>query len=316
MLPIFRWFFEECSPLNVRILQALAFACAFWFFSAQDFDIYAYFPADQFRYYRWFTSDGWTYPLQHFLGGLFIYDLGVPVSAKLLIVVQTVVCAAAVAGFFGLAPRFAAAVVFFGGLHLMGIYWWTNQAMDSGATILLGAMLIFMFTERNTLYNGFDRYASDTPYASKYGWPVKLFWLQISFYYFCSGLNKLLFIGFDWPYVLNLHFWSDYQLQALLFPFSRDVTPLFQHIISHKAISVAFGVFVLVFELMFILFIPIKILRIPLLLAAASFHIGVYFHHGFGYHQNAIILMGAVDWEGLLKRFQPRVPHLPAISRG
>lgn len=110
-----------------------------------------------------------------------------------------------------------------------------------------------------------------------YGWAVTLVRLLFSQIYLFSGLAKLRTAGLAWASARTAR--NHLLLFALLVPDSS--TPLNAWVAAHPALCTALGAGTLALELFFVVAVFVRSVRVPLVIAAALFHVGLWVTLGF-----------------------------------
>ncbi len=189
---------------------------------------------------------------------------------------QLLVCILCFFGIFKYRSKLVAVIVFLSCSYFSGFVLMTNGELEA-TEILLFALLTIVFIN-------FGKEINIPTYLVGFNWFV-------GFYYFSSGLNKLIDVGIDFIWTLNL---DERRYVAALDSVdlsSRYAHKLFSEILIHPYLSDFFGLMTLVVELSFFLLFLNNKYSIFSLLGAIFLHTSVLLMAGINFTGNSIFLI-------------------------
>ena len=189
---------------------------------------------------------------------------------------QLLICLLCFIGLFKHRSRLIATIVFLSCSYFSGFVLMTNGEIEA-TEILLFALLTIVFIN-------FGKEINIPTYLVGFNWFV-------GFYYFSSGLNKLIDVGIDFIWTLNL---DERRYVAALDSVdlsSRYAHKIFSEILIHPYLSDIFGLMTLVIEISFFLLFFNNKYSIFSLLGAILLHTSVLLMAGINFTGNTIFLI-------------------------
>ncbi len=291
---------RESPALHFYLLQAVGFLYLAWRFASRDYTVYGMLPAEAFDFPRAYQSELWPIPPLHFTTFQFLYDFLPRPSADVVRGMQITVVVAALAGFLGIFPRLAAAVVFLLAAHVTGMGQSSNMDVDGG-TIALCSMLILALSPASSFY-GFRTGFHPLKKSVDHHWPVFLLFLVVGSYYTCSGLNKVVEIGIEWPFTLHLEGLAEVGVEQALFRSDRFRIPAISSAHTSYAFSVVGGIASLIGEAGFIAILFLPRYRMFFALSMVTMHFLVFAMQGINFLGSSAVILLCVDWNATARR--------------
>tara|TARA_B100000242_G_C43055458_1_gene493962 strand:- start:18787 stop:20094 length:1308 start_codon:yes stop_codon:yes gene_type:complete len=282
------------------LIQALTFFYTIYRYLSRSYESYGFLPHDSFTYPRWWLADLYPLPLSHFSTLQFIYRYIPHIDADLIAKFQYFIVIFAFFGLIGFLPRISAIISFLLTIHLEGILI-SADAEISGGTILFLSLLLIAISPKDALYRLW-KFNPINDKSEEASFLIFSFSLIIGIWYFSAGVNKLVDIGLNWPFTLNIH-WLAKSVQQKQFLFNQRLSyPSFTLSQLSPILSVFSGFFTLISELGSILFITKFRYKYIIVFFLISMHTAVYFLAAINFTGNTILLLGILNWNSLCEK--------------
>jgi len=299
--------FDRDYSYHFRLIQLVAFLYAFYRLMSRDYSVYGFLDDSFYTYPRWITN---LYPVSgaYIFTFQFLHDLGLPrLGQSGLNILQLSGILFSVGGLLGILPRFCAWALLAVLVYLTGLIQATNAEIDGG-TLCLVALFCVAVSEKGSPY-AFSKKVK-TPIweqSPKYRWPVFLFFMLVSAFYVMAGINKLVDVGPQFPFVLHLENLATKGIENSIFASSRYVHPVIVQIMTNPILSYPSGLMTLIAEVGFcaILFLPNW--RWFFVGSMIGLHVLVFMTAGINFLGSIAILLLCLDWNRILTKFFPRL---------
>ena len=197
-------------------------------------------------------------------------------SYESIINFQLLICLLCLFGLFKYRSKFISVTVFLSCSYFSGFVLMTNAELEA-TEILLFALLTIVFIN-------FGKEINIPNYLVGFNWFV-------GFYYFSSGLNKLIDVGINFIWTLNLDERRYIAALESVDLSSRYAHQIFSEILIHPYLSDFFGMMTLVIELSFLLLFFNNKYSIFSLFGAIFLHTSVLLMAGINFTGNSIFLI-------------------------
>jgi hypothetical protein len=255
------------------------------------------------------SDASWPRPVTSFYPVEFSQAVGFPFiqqffwpTPEIIAVVQLAGVAAAIFGAIGLHPRVMILVVFLSLSYTTWMMQTTNAEIDGGTLVLALTLWFTFFSSRSLGFLGNFPWSSGSQNHKVHRTKASAEGLLgsqliIGSFYFLSGINKLVDVGFDFPIRLKLTNLASAREYEVVHESARLGNPLILQLVAESEIlSVAAGFVVVLSEL---LFLPSLLLfrsaRAFSVTGLAALHVIVYLTAGINFLGNLVIILGALD---------------------
>jgi hypothetical protein len=287
-------------PYHFWMLQLVVFIYTFIRLFSRDYSVYGIIPNEFFNYHRAHSS---LYPsfVQELLNTHFVYWFLEFPEPKTILFAQKLGIVVSTLGLLGFYSRLCSIFLFLLLAHLTGFIQATNAEVDGG-TILLISLLVMSLTPAHCFYR--FSLTQNTEKSVDNRVSIFLIFLSVGSFYSMAGLNKLIDVGPQWPFVLSLNNLSAISMEESVFASSRYANFEFSKFITNLGsfFSVLGGFFTIIGELFFITILFFPRLRLFLILNMIFLHFSVYYMTGINFTGSSFILLICLDWNSLFRK--------------
>ena len=249
-----------------------------------------YYPEDYFRKieYREIIFSYWNKPWFYYPSGIFIYNYIELPSPEYLVTLQISLILSSILGLVSVLPKINAFICFLISIHIVCLHLVLNNTMDGSSTPILLGLFLLCLSNCSNFYN-YKCFSKKEFSKNNIEEIMNLHAIGVTIIYFSSGINKIIEVGIDWPYSLQLDNYIGISLKQKVFKESIYIHSLLSK--SIISLSSLIGFITLFTELLFPLILFSYTARVFLVFIMISLHIGIFLILGYGYFSNILILL-------------------------
>ena len=286
------------AAFHFYLLQAVASLYMIYRLISRDYSHLGLFSAENRLFGRGLFHELFPVPPSYLSSFQFIYEIIPFPSPYIISIFQGIIIISAIFLLLGLFPKIASIVCVAIYIHLLGIMQSIDAEIDGG-TILVILFLILSLSPKDYFYkiNKFN-------YKRKQlNWPIFMLFLLVGAFYSLAGLNKIIDVGFGFPFSLDLEKWNEYATEKSMFLTSRNYKPLITSstLFMNKIFSDFSGLINIITELGFISILWLPRYRFIIITSMIFMHITVFNTHAINFLGSSFILLLCFDWNILIR---------------
>ncbi len=266
---------------------------------SRDYSFIGFFSPESQIYARGLFHELFPIPISYFTTFQFIYKV-IPFPSPLAIdILQYLIVFSSVMIILGLVPKLFSIISFLIYIHIIGLMQSIEGEIDGG-TVLIILFFILSISPKNYFYS-FGKFNIQ---KTQLNWPPFLLLLFVGSFYSMAGLNKIIDVGFYFPFSLDLEKWNLYATQKSIFLSTRNFFPDFTSypIMLNSFFSDISGIITLIVELFFLTILFIPRFRFFFVVSMIIMHILVYYTHAINFLGSSIILLLCFDWNIFIRK--------------
>lgn len=266
---------------------------------SRDYSHLGLFQAQYRTYSRGLWHELFPVPLSYITSFQFIYEFIPYPSPPTIKFIQLLIVLFSFFLLFGILPRLSAQISSILYIHVLGMMQSIDGEIDGG-TLLVVLFLILSISPSNYFY----KLLGKTNNKELKNWPIFLLLVFVGCFYSFAGINKLIDVGFGFPFTLNLNNLGVHTIEKSIFLSSRNYFPSLtsSNFILNTNLSVISGFFTLICEIGFFTLIFLPRYRFFLIFTMIFMHIIVYFSAAINFLGSSLILILCFDWNILQRK--------------
>ena len=287
---------EKDYPFHLWTIQAFVFLYVAYRLISRDYSVYGFIDNDYFFNFGRFNVGLYPPIILKLINFHWIYYFIDYLSPNAITNLQKLLVLFSLSGFLGFLPRRCAMIIFFGYLHIIGYMQATNSEIDGGTLVFIGLLTVIispnLYSIKNN--NSFKKHNDNR-------WPVYIFLMLVGSFYLFAGLNKIIDIGINWPFTLDLDKFIYVIKERSVFLSSRLTHPKFIDIYKYNLFSIIAGFVTIIGELgmISILFFPRG--RLFFISSMVILHTLSYYSMGINFMGSIVILLLCFDINALFR---------------